>query len=176
MKKQEETERLFAQLYRPLCLYALHYLGDVPRAEDQVQEAFVSLWQEPQMPANPRAWLYAVVRNRCISVLRQARSQRRDDIVPLEEIAPRDAERLISDEEAIRDSEQEARLWEAVRRLPERRREILLMAKRDGMSYRAIAAELGLSEQTVRNQISRALAALREGSDRHLSMVLLFFV
>ena len=49
------------------------------------------------------------------------------------------------------------------------------MAKRDGLSYKEIADELGLSEHTVRNHISRALESLREGSPQILSFIFLFF-
>ena len=59
--------------------------------------------------------------------------------------------------------------------LPEMRRRCLLMAKRDGLSYKEIADELGLSEHTVRNHISRALESLREGSPQILSFIFLFF-
>jgi len=48
-----------------------------------------------------------------------------------------------------------------VERLPRRRRELLLMSKRDAMSYEEIAEAAGLSVNTVRNQISRALHTLR---------------
>ena len=37
-------ESLFHYNYRPLCLYALHYLGNADSAEDVVQESFAALW------------------------------------------------------------------------------------------------------------------------------------
>ena len=72
-------------------------------------------------------------------------------------------------------SEREARLWAAVDALPEMRRRCLLMAKRDGLSYKEIAQDLGLSENTVRNHISRALETLREEGPQILNAVFLFF-
>lgn len=39
-------DSVFKRLYRPLCLYAAHYLGgDFDTAEDIVQDCFVRLWQ-----------------------------------------------------------------------------------------------------------------------------------
>ena len=69
----------------------------------------------------------------------------------------------------------EANLWEAVSRLPHGRRELLLMSKRDGMTYEEIANAKGLSVNTVRNQIARALNALRKERDRIIDFVLAFF-
>ena len=54
-----------------------------------------------------------------------------------------------------------ARLWTAIDALPDRCREVFLMAKRDGMTYREIAEELGISERTVEHQVSKALRLLR---------------
>jgi RNA polymerase sigma-70 factor (ECF subfamily) len=62
-----------------------------------------------------------------------------------------------------------------VEALPEMRRRCLIMAKRDGMSYQEIADELGLSENTVRNHISRALETLREGRKQMIDLIFLFF-
>lgn len=182
MAKIVNIEGLFRHYYRPLCLYALHYLEDPALAEDAVQDVFAALWQDSggtgdaQTPvSHPRAYLYAAVRNRCVDALRRRKSSGAADAVSLDDLQPRDLDGLISDEEAILRSEREARLWAAVNRLPARRRTILLMAKRDGMSYAAIAASLGLSENTVRNQVSRALEALRTSPDAPLSRILLFF-
>lgn len=41
----ENIDLLYRQLYRPLCLYALHYLRDLDVAEDVVQECFVHVWE-----------------------------------------------------------------------------------------------------------------------------------
>lgn len=40
MDKSKALESEFRTYYRPLCLYALHYLGDPDAAEDIVQESF----------------------------------------------------------------------------------------------------------------------------------------
>lgn len=162
-----DIDGIFRRYFRPLCLYALHYLNDPDAAEDCVQECFVALWQRMDssgIPKDLRGYLYSSVRNRCINLITRTKTFE----------GPSDLEGLISDEEAIARSEIEARLWKAVARLPEKRRRILLMAKRDNMSYAEIAMSLDISENTVRNQVSRALQSLRE-DDSILTFVLFFF-
>ncbi|MBR1633141.1 MAG: RNA polymerase sigma-70 factor [Bacteroidales bacterium] len=161
-------DSLFRKEYRPLCIYALHYLGDTSDSEDVVSDAFGKLWDRISSegsPANPRAWLYTCVRNACIDLLR-ARGH--------ETLLPRDLEGSISDEEAIDRSAIEARLWTAIERMPEKRRQIFLMAKRDGMSYDEIAAELGISANTVRNHVENAFTSLRESRKEILNFVFFF--
>lgn len=159
-----DMETLFRQHFRPLCLYALHYLEDADDAEDVVQECFLSLWQSK--PDNPKPWLYTAVRNRCIDRLRSHRSF---------DSFPEDLAEELSFDEIVSRSEREARLWSAVEALPEQRRRCLIMAKRDNMSYSEIASELGLSENTVRNNISRALKTLRGAGSKDLLFILSFF-
>jgi RNA polymerase sigma-70 factor (ECF subfamily) len=60
-------------------------------------------------------------------------------------------------------------LWTAIDSLPEKCREVFVMSKRDGLKYEEIAEELGLSVNTVRNQISKALKILKEGAQKIFS-------
>ena len=169
-----DIKELFFRYYRPLCLYALHYLKDADAVEDVVQEAFTAFWQRDgeKRPDNPGSYLYTMVRNRCIDALRRAGREP-------ERVQPEDASGVIDDGQAEERAEQEARLWAAVERLPGKRRELLLMSKRDGMSYEDIAKATRLSVNTVRNQISRALQNLRDWLDADFSSkmdtYLLFF-
>lgn len=163
----KEIDSAFQQYYRPLCLYALHYLQDVDEAEDVVQDCFVRLLERfkptsgesshlalPPLPQHLRSFLYTSVRNACIDRLRQQNPL-------IQNVSPSDLSGLISDEDAVERSSREAELWTAIEQLPERCREIFLMSKRDGMTYHEIAEDLMLSEKTVEHQISKALKLLR---------------
>lgn len=153
-------EELFRYNYRPLCLYALHYLSDAGQAEDVVQESFAALWEKLEAGSvivNRRAYLYTAVRNRCLSLLRKKSLE-------TEPIGPRDTFGIIDDDDAQDRSQIEARLWTAIDSLPEKCRRVFLMSKRDGMKYEEIADRLGISVNTVRNQISKALKTLKDGA------------
>lgn len=143
---------LFRNYYRPLCLYALHYINNVDDVEDVVQDCFVRLLEASVEPRNVRAWLYAAVRNRCIDLLRQSSHAVEPLAVGLEDA---------TDEEQQERSLREACLWEAIDALPARCREVFLLSKRDGLTYAQIAQRLGLSEKTVEHQVSKALKHLR---------------
>lgn len=158
---------LFKRYYRQLCLYAAHYLkGDIAASEDIVQDCFVKLWQQEAKRdiTDKRAFLYSTVRNACIDTLRRQHPE-------MTSIDPSDLEEVISDEEAVDRSEQEAKVWETIDALPDRCREVFLMAKRDGMTYNEIAEALNISVKTVEHQISKALKKLR--NNKNLQFVLI---
>ena len=150
---------LFRYNYRPLCLYALHYLQDVDQSEDIVQESYAALWEKLQEGAhilNRKSYLYMMVRNRCLDHLRKKG-------IPTESLKLYDTYGIIDDDDAQERSQTEAKLWTAIDSLPEKCREVFILSKRDGLKYEEIAEELGLSVNTVRNQISKALKVLKEG-------------
>lgn len=165
LNNHADFESLFTYNFRPLCLYALHYLGNVEESEDIVQECYATLWEKLQQGAevtNRRAYLYMTVRNRCLDQLRKKG-------IPTESLKPYDTYGIIDDDDAQERSRTEARLWTAIDSLPEKCREIFVMSKRDGLKYEEIAQELGLSVNTVRNQISKALKMLKEGAQKIIS-------
>ena len=150
---------LFRYNYRPLWLYALHYLQDVDLSEDIVQESYAALWEKLQEGAhvlNRKSYLYMMVRNRCLDHLRKKG-------IPTESLKPYATYGIIADADAQERAQTEARMWTAIDSLPEKCREVFIMSKRDGLKYEEIAEELGLSVSTGRNQISKALIVLKEG-------------
>ena len=164
-------DELFRYNYRPLCLYALHYVADPVTVEDIVQDSFAAFWerlQTGQTVANRRAYLYMMVRNRCLDHLRKAG-------IKTEELKPYDTYGIIDDDDAQERAGIEARLWTAIDSLPGKCREVFLLSKRDGLKYEEIAQELGISENTVRNQISKALKTLKDGSQKIISFFFAFF-
>ena len=166
MVRTADIDSLFRLYYRPLCVYALHYLKDKDLIEDLVQEAFTAYWMKQaasDVIDSPRAYLYTAVRNRCIDAIRRRRRQDVELESVGEDILPVEDDVAISDDEAVDNSVKEARIWSAIDRLPAKRRRIFLMSRRDGMKYSEIAQSLGLSENTVRNQISKALDSIRQG-------------
>ena len=152
-------ENLFRYHYRPLCIFALHYLKDIDVSEDVVQEAFGLLWEKlsaGEKVVNQKGYLYSIVKNRSLDILRKGGLT--GEAISL------DGSVDDIEEPTVEDAEVEARLWTAIDTLPEKCREIFLMSKRDGLKQEEIAQELGISLQTVKNQVSKALKILKDGA------------
>lgn len=148
-----EFEKIFNEMYLPLGMFALRIVDDADNAEDMVQNAFMKAWQNIESGAiieNARNYMYGVVRNECITFLRQKKETVGIEAIP--EI----------DDETVDTSLRDARIWKAIDHLPEKCREIFLMSKRDGLSNQEIADELEISIKTVKNQITKAFSRLRE--------------
>jgi RNA polymerase sigma-70 factor (sigma-E family) len=137
---------------------AVVILGDRPAAEDVVQEAFCGLyrrWDHLDDPGNALRYLRSSVLNGCRSVLRnRGRLQLR---LGLEPGRPDSVE---SAESTALVGEEHRAVLAALRRLPDRQREALVLRFYLELSEAEIAQAMGISQGTVKSTVSRALAAL----------------
>lgn len=156
MLEKKRFESDFKRLYKPLCMYAMHYIHDMDIAQDIVEDCFVSVLQKGLPAENSVAsYMHVAVRNRAIDYLRRKKFECLQAPGQIEEY---DYFTDDMDDDIFDGSQEESRIWEALDRLPEKRRQIFILSRRDGLSHEEIAKELGLSTRTVKNQISRALA------------------
>jgi RNA polymerase sigma-70 factor (ECF subfamily) len=154
----EALSRLMDQLWAPLVGYARRILPEGLDPQDVVQEAFVRLWTRRaklREDGSLRALLYTTVRNASLDALRTNRRRQRLQAADGRSSAPR------TPFEEVHGAELQRLAAAAVATLPEKRREVFRLVREDGLSYRETAEVLGLSEQTVANHMSLALADLR---------------
>src|SRR5690606_130890 len=153
-------EEVLGLYWTPLLEYVLQIVGSVDGAEDVVQEAFIELWSRRKAcHTSIRAYLYRAARNMALN--KQRNDKRRLRLLvrgDLEHGAPRPP----TPEEVFDGRGLERTMARAIARLPERRREIFQLVRYHGMTYREVADVMEISPQTVANQMSAALAALRE--------------
>ena len=148
-----EFDIFFRRMYLPLGMYALRIVDDAQSAEDIVEDAFMKAWQQIEEGKefdDFKAYIYRSVRNGCISFIRAKKETVGVECIP--EV----------DEETVDTSERDARLWKAIDELPEKCREVFLLSKRDGLSNDEIAQQMGISVKTVKNQMTKAFARLRD--------------
>jgi RNA polymerase sigma-70 factor, ECF subfamily len=156
-------ERAFAAIhdrYQPrLVAYARQLLGGAHHdAEEVVQDAFFRALGALRADAREmalKAWLYTIVRNRALDVLR--RPSRTTDIEPHAAVL-RDAS--CDPYERARRAEELDALVADLKRLPERQRTALVMHEIGGASHRAIAARLDVTTGGSKALVSRARAGL----------------
>jgi RNA polymerase sigma factor (sigma-70 family) len=151
-------EALLARYWSPLTMFVMRLTGSREAAEDAVQDAFCRLWERR------RAWrgdglvsglLLRLARNSAVSTHRHLSAQDRADATAAE------ARPRYQDPDLPNDDRHEA-LERAIAALPPRRREVFLLRVVHDLSYKDIATVMGTSTQTVANQLSHALAFLRE--------------
>ena len=126
-------------------------------AEDAVQHAFAAAWsdlQRNERPVKLKPWLYAIARNRCLSLLRSNRPR----AVELEE--DNVATAGLSEQVAHRADLRE--LMADLRDLPDEQRAALLLSEIQGLSHADVAEVLDRKEQDVKALVFRARSSLGE--------------
>jgi RNA polymerase sigma-70 factor, ECF subfamily len=157
--EESALDSLLDKYWTPLAAYAARVLGSWDAAEDAVQETFVRVWKrraEWELQGSVRTLLFRITRN--LALDEKKRHERRDSWSRPENHEPH---RVDTPLELLERTELEDAFDRAVAALPERRREIFLHARLDGLSNGEIAEVMGIASQTVANQLSSAVAALR---------------
>jgi len=152
-------DMLVERYWTALVSYAARLQGDWDGAQDVAQEAFVRLWELRERwteQGSVRALLYKIARHVALDDQKRLATRAR----LLEERAVPGALRTPADE--LGEAQLQEAFEHAVAGLPERRREVFLLARFDGLTHRQIAVVMGISPQTVANQLSAALADLRD--------------
>ncbi len=144
---------------------ALSYLRDVDEAMDAVQETFVKAFQSAARwdgHAEVAPWLARIAINDCIDRYRRNKRRRTSEEPLVEEHDAQLASGEASPEERVRDREISERIGRALLFLPERQRVVFVLRHYNEMSLPEIADALDMSLGTVKSNLHRALARLRD--------------
>lgn len=143
--------------------FGLRACRDGYDADDAVQEAFIKLAARPDVMKDPGAlsWLFSVVRNACMRMLRPFVRERRALGERIEDEQNLPSERL--------DPQQAILRWElvhsvhaAIAELERPYREVLVMRDLEGLSGEETCRALGLETATMKTRLHRARTKLRE--------------
>jgi RNA polymerase sigma-70 factor (sigma-E family) len=156
--RDQQIGALFDEHYAGLCRLAALLLGDRAAAEEAVQEAFLSTyagWWRIRRPERAQWYLRRAVVNQCRSRQRRRVSEDRGNRIVhhSDDLPPRSGEDPAAVIEAMA-------IADAVRALPPRQREAVVLRYYEDLSEADIAAVLGCSTGTVKSQLSKARASL----------------
>ena len=162
---RDAFNRIVSRYQILICSLAYSRIGHLGHSEDVAQETFITAWKHLRLLRQPeklRAWLCGIVHNRAKQCLRNEGRMPLRDAEPLETAAELPAREAMPSEQTISHEEQ-AILRRSLEKIPELYREPLILFYREHRSIENVAAELGLSEDAVKQRLSRGRKLLQEG-------------
>ena len=152
-------DALLTKYRQPLTGFIARMTGSQEAAEDAVQETFCRLWERRRtwrVEGSVSGLLFRLARNIAISEHRHLQTEERAATAAADALPKHHEIAELADDELRTILERE------IGALPPRRREVFLLRVVHDLSYKEIAAVMGTSPQTVANQLSSALATLRQ--------------
>jgi len=164
---QESTLEAFERTVVPLLddayTLARHLLRDEHDAQDVVQESYLRAWRHYAgfRGGDVRPWLLTIVRNCCWSWRRSTRPAREAVQYDDQAHTHQAAEQRAADSAVLEESDREI-LRAALDRLTPEYREVIVLREIQGLSYKQIAAVIGVPLGTVMSRLARARGHLAE--------------
>jgi RNA polymerase sigma-70 factor (ECF subfamily) len=168
-------ERALAEIIRlyqaPLASFVARMVRRTPDdVDDILQRVFFRLWENRatlNRATSLRAYLFTAARNHVLNHVRDHAHEQRH-------VALEDDSAVTSSVAAELEAKDLAdAVWRAIERLPARCQEIFLLSRDGGLSYPEIAAATGVTVNTVKTQMSRALTALTRAAAPFLAVTIL---
>lgn len=153
-----EIESLFKEHYALLCLVAFSVLKDKNASKDVVHDFFISFWKKRDtitLTVSFKAYATRAVKN--LSLIAKNKESKKETLGNLLLNHPDEDQRYQLDQ-----PNNYEKLWELLNQLPHSRKEIFISSVVHGQTYAEIAQTKGISINTVKTQIKRAYAFLRE--------------
>lgn len=145
-----------------VCSVAYSTTGDRALSEDVGQDTFVAAWKQLadiREPAKFKGWLCSTARNLSRTALRKRKREVLDGDDAAEGEEASDASAL----DVVLSNEQEDLVWSALKEIPETYREPLVLFYREEQSVKQVALGLGISEDAVKQRLSRGRQSLKKG-------------
>ncbi len=158
---QENFRKLYDAYHERIYFFALKRLADKGLAEDIVQNTFLKIWENKSYIVDDKATealVFKIARNLVIDNYRRKVLQTEAITSKNSTVPSRDQDVLT----ALEEREKVDLVNATIRELPEMRRKVFEMSRKDGLTYKEIASELSISSKTVENHISSSLKFLRQ--------------
>lgn len=153
---------LYLTYYSKLVRFAKEFVIQEEDAENITQDVFIILWENRDFIKhidNMNAYLFRLVRNKCLDYLKHKVFEQRyvESVQTSYEV------------DVVEDNDTEILIRAAINSLPKRCRDIFLLSRVEGLKYKEISEQLGISVNTVECQMGIALKKLRIKLDMRLA-------
>ncbi|WP_316748644.1 RNA polymerase sigma-70 factor [Pedobacter gandavensis] len=162
LKSSDRTayRELYERYWSVLFHHARRLLQDEEGAKDIVQDVFIMLWNKQdhlESNSSPVPFLYTAVRNRILDVFKKYKVAEAH-LLSLKNFAPQQTN---TTDHLVREHELAAVIEAEIAQLPSRMREVFELKRKANLSYKEIAAEMNISELTVKTQMNKAIKVLK---------------
>lgn len=157
--------RLFDRYYMSLCIYSVQLTDSFELSEDLVQDVLLRFWEKrifENISISLRSYLYTAVRNEALQFLRRERMLSTEQLTGVELNIP---EEEYSEAEL---HELKERLKTALEKLPPQEYLVVKSVILENRKYKEAAELLGISVNTLKTHLSRALKHLRKKGNLRL--------
>lgn len=156
--EKAEFIELFKQLYARIKNFVYYKTGDIDVAEDIAQEAFIKIWEKRKgiRQNTVKSLLYTIAGNLC-----KNRFEHQQVVFEFANNFQQN-EFSSSPEFELELKEFNNKLQNAIGGLKEKDRTVFLMNRIDGLTYKQIAENLGLSQKAIEKRMKSALGELKK--------------
>ncbi len=163
---RESFNQIFRQFYPPLVRFCIRFVADADLAAEIVQDLFVKVWSNREklsFNTSFESYMLTSVRNSAITYINKERSHAEAHLRVYTEESD-----TVDPSETLQSNNLEESYRQVLKKMPEKRREVFLASRFEGLKYSEIAEKLGISQKTVEAQMSAAIKQLREGLKEYL--------
>lgn len=167
---KERDESAFTEIYNrfaPKILYQISQMLREPEAaQDLTQDLFITIWNKAdniRSDANFAGYLYVAAQNSVLLYMRRGKFKS-EYLTSLAAYHDEIAE-VVS--EGVDVDMMYALVQKEIQNLPPKMKEVFELSRKPELSYKDIAAQLGIAENTVKKQVSNALHIIRGNLSKH---------
>lgn len=172
---KKALDEVYYLYYGKIFHFCVSYLKDEDFASDVVQETFIKLWEtRASLKSHTRleALIFTITKNALISLFRKKSTEEKY----LKYLGSCQISNNEGTEEMVNYELLQKEYEKLIPQLPPKRQKVFLLSRKEGLSNKEIAAQLGISEKTVENQLTQALAFFKKqfGQSGFLSALFYF--
>ena len=177
---QDDDETAIAEIYsryaKSLSDFAASKLYSLEDARDIIHDLFLKLWEDRKqlnVTSNLKTYLFTITRYRIIDKIR--RNTTREEYATMLQSLSNAYQPNIEQQIAAKELQQT--IENCINGLSPKVKEIYHLSREENLSIPEIAEKLGLSEQTVKNQLSTALSHIKKSvSSTYISILLVLWL